>query len=95
MIYIEYIALNNICVLDDCVPYSRSACLNASKLQGLQLGGNGKEFIDNHATKGCHAETGFAYYGIYEDDQNEHRKSLTPPLYRPNGYDCSIIFHYE
>ena len=82
-------------MLDDCVPYSRSACLNASKQQGLQLGGNGKEFIDNHATKGCHAEGGFAYYGIYENGQREHRQSLDPPLYRPNGYDCSIIFNYE
>ena len=71
-----------------CVPYSQRACFNASIHQGLQLGGNGKKFIDYHGTKGCHAIGGFAYYGIELTQKNLHRTSLLLPFFRPNGYDC-------
>ena len=74
--------------LDTCVPYSQRACLNASQNQGLQLGANGKEFIYHHATKGCHAEGNFAFYGIEVAELNRHRTSPVKPFYRPNGYDC-------
>ena len=52
------------------------------------MGGNGKEFIGNHGIKGCHAEGGFAYYGVENDEKNLHRSFLVIPFHRPNGYDC-------
>ena len=57
------------------------------------MGGNGKDFEADHEIKGCHAESGFAYYGTYEHSALEHRKSVSPPFYRPNGYDCGIILN--
>ena len=75
--------------LDTCVPYTQRACLDASQNQGLQLGGEGKQFINHYATKGCHAQGKFAFYGIEAAELNRHRKSLVKPFYRPNGYDCS------
>ena len=54
------------------------------------MGGDGKKFIDHHATKGCHAVGGFAYYGIEQTKKNPHRTSLVLPFSRPNGYDCGI-----
>ena len=56
----------------------------------MRLGGNGKEFINNHGIKGCHAEGAFSYYGIEENKKNAHRYPLVAPFYRPNGYDCGI-----
>lgn len=73
------------------MPYSKLACINAGIQQGLQLGGNGTKFIGNHDVKGCYVELGFVYYGI-EEDIHEHRKFLSTPFYRPNGYDCGSIF---
>ena len=80
---------------DSCVPYSKSACLNASNHQGLQLGGNGKDFIGDYTIKGCHAEGEFAYYGIEDEFVREHRKFLTAPFYRPNGYDCGNVLNIQ
>ena len=57
------------------------------------MGGNGKDFEADHEIKGCHAENGFAYYGTYEHSALEHRRSASPPFYRPNGYDCGIVLN--
>ena len=76
-----------------------SACVNASKKMGLQLGEIGKDFAGDYSIKGCHASDGVAFFGI-EGKSIGHRTSLVKPNYRPNGYDCGtlvieIIFNFQ
>ena len=69
------------------MPYSKRACLNASKVLNLQIGNHEKGFIGDYLTKGCHANEGFAFYGT-GGDLIWHKTTLIKPNYRPNGYDC-------
>ena len=75
---------------DVCVPFSKTACMNASISLGLQLGDNENDFIANHSIKGCYAIEGKAFFGT-EGSKVAHRKSILRPLFRPNGYDCGIM----
>ena len=77
-------------ILEICTPYSITACIKASTQLGLQIGGNGKQFLGDHEIKGCHADNSSAYYGIEKTDKNKHRTMLAKPFYRPIGYDCGI-----
>ena len=85
IIHVPIYLLNHF--LDICIPFSKTACMNASVNLGLQLGDADKEFIGNHSVKGCYAIEGKAFFGT-EGFKFEHRKSLLAPFYRPNGYDC-------
>ena len=85
IIHVPIYLLNHF--LDICIPFSKTACMNASLNLGLQLGDVDKEFIGNHQVKGCYAIEGNAFFGT-EGSKPNHRKSLLAPLYRPNGYDC-------
>ena len=67
-----------------------SACVNASKDMGLQLGEIGKDFPGDYSIKGCHALDGVAFYGT-EGTSIGHQTSLVKPHYRPNGYDCGTL----
>ena len=88
--YWKIIFWSNIFILDICVPYTISACINASKHQGLQLGGNGKDFEADHEIKGCHSKDGRAFFGI-GGNRFDHQISLVVPNFRPNGFDCGKI----
>ena len=88
ILQIQFIKSLSFFVLDVCTPYSLTACFKASSKLGLQLGGNGKKFIGNHAIKGCHAEGNISYYGIEKTERDKHRTNLDKPFYRPIGYDC-------
>ena len=75
-----------------CNPYSQTACENAVKRLGLELGGNGYKFADKHSTKGCYAYDdekykGMAYFGI-GGSELDMKKALEKPMFRPRGYDC-------
>ena len=65
-----------------------TACVKVSTKLGLQLGGNGKDFIGNHAIKGCHAKGNVSYYGIEKFERDKFRTTLDQSYYRPIGYDC-------
>ena len=75
---------------DICVPFSKTACMNASMNLGLQLGDSENDFIANHPIKGCYAIEGKAFFGM-GGSKVEHRKSILRPFFRPNGYDCGIM----
>ena len=64
------------------------ACLDAINDLGLKFGG----FSDSYGTKGCYAYASgpyakVAFYGT-EGTDDEVKKDLTLPKYRPAGHDC-------
>ena len=80
---------------EECIPYSEKACLDVARRQCLNQGADGKPFSSDYSIKGCHvydsgeyAKTAFYGTGGTEEDM---KKSLSSPQYRPEGYDCAPI----
>ena len=76
-----------------CKPYSQQACIDAGKVLGLIVGGNGYRFAGNYGIKGCYAYHGGIFHGrIYYGtggNKEEMQSAVHYPKYRPTGYDCS------
>ena len=86
----EYNFSHTLYFSDICIPFSKTACMNASLNLGLQLGDAKKDFIGNHTIKGCYSIEGKTFFGI-GGSKADNRKPIINPLYRPNGYDCGNI----
>lgn len=80
------------CSKAPCVPYSQEACYDAGKRLGLKMGGGSYNFAGDYSTKGCYTKKGgsndgMVFYGVGGTEQ-QMKKSLSAPKYRPDGYDC-------
>ena len=81
-------------LLGSCVPYSLQACKDAVERLGLQKGGRGWSFTGTtYSRKGCFAYSkgyfaNIAFYGLGGSEE-QNKKPLRSPRYRPSGYDCS------
>ena len=84
--------------LDECVPYSGKACIDAAENLGLTSGSTiqGVSFAQEHVQKGCYAYSSGPYRGTYWygtggspaeiKDSLEGEENLN--YYRPKGFDC-------
>ena len=75
--------------LEICVPYTKTACLRASKQSNMQIGDDEHNFIGDYPIKGCHSKADRVFFGI-SSNIIDHQMSLVDPYFRPNGYDCGI-----
>ena len=75
--------------LEICVPFTKAACLKASKHSNMQIGDDDHDFIGDYQIKGRHSKAGRVFYGN-SSNIIEHQMSLVAPYFRPNGYDCGI-----